>query len=282
MSRPIRTMWQSADEPYYHPDGSAWRVRSGRWGGLRVPMAAGQRAALTAFSERSGRFNAGAAIPVMLDDAAVLGHSMGHTSRVRWIAGGPVAGGKVLLVYVRNRARSIAYTVCHEVVHNLLYADGLTRLSAPPHATAEDTALISHISTSTSHPLVVRQLEHFGWAVTRHEAERAEGFLRAASASSHLGERAAALIAAEFAVVLGSFWLDGARAALRRFGPLTEALAHELVAGVERCVDGVDAVQAARESIVKRLLLDVDVTGVNPLERVAGPGEARRHGRSRS
>lgn len=273
MSEERETIRWLADEPYYHPRGGSWGVRRAQWGAvsLQAPLPADR--VLSEFERCSCTFNGGGPIPVAVDNAGALGARLGHTSRVRWIAGGPSAGGKLLVVYVQERSRSFTYTVCHEVVHNLLYADGLSRLNTPPNATADDIALISQISTSTSHPLVAKRLEDFEWPVTPYEAERAERFLKALSRGAvSLSEPAAALIAAEFTVVLGRFWLQGAQPALRRVSPFTESLAIELLPYLEACCEGVVAVEECRRAITKRLLFGVELEGANPLLRVPGPG----------
>jgi hypothetical protein len=280
MIAPSHTLRVFSDESYFHPQDGAWAVRRVRWGmvGVRLPVEA--EAVLDEFDRRSRAFNQGAPMPVGIDDAHALGRGAGHTSRVRFVAEGPSAGRKTLVVYVQSRPRSLGYALCHEVAHNLLYADGLTRLEAPADATDDDVALISQLSTSTSHPLVARRLEHCGWRVVRHEAARAERFLKAvALGRANLSERAAALVAAEFTVVLGHFWLHGARSALRRLGPYVETFAREFLPDLEACASDVGEAEAARLRLGRRLLAHTEVRGVNPLVRVAGPGSPVMTGR---
>jgi len=236
---------------------------------MRAPVPAA--AVLAEFRRRSQPYNAGRPMAVILDEAKALGGRVGHTSRVRFVPGGPDAGGKALVVYLHRTFSSLPYAICHEVAHNILYADGLTRLAKPFGATKQDTQLISQISTSTSHPLVTKTLESFGWPVIAYEAGRAEWFLRAVAGGA-LSEHAAALIAAEFTVTLGHYWLHGARPALRRVSPYVEAMAVDLLRDIEACLISVEATEAARRRIVSRFLYGVELRGVNPLERVAGPG----------
>jgi len=230
-------------------------------------------AVLAEFDRRSARFNRGRPMPVILDDAQCLGPHSQHTSRVRWMAGRDLSCHKALVVYLRRRSPSFAYTISHEVAHNLLYADGLLRLSPPRNADPEQIALVSQISTSTSHPLVVRLLEEFDWAVTAREAARAERFLRSlASGRARFQDPVAALIAAEFSVALGHHWLHGARACLGRISRHVEPLARELVPLLEACADCPAAVEESRREVAAMLLYGVELEGVNPLVRVAGPG----------
>ena len=270
------TIWLFDDHAYLHTDGASWAPRRGAWGQVGVETSPSAEAVLEEFERRSTEFNRGRPIPVILDDARALGPGAAHTSRLRWLADDAPDPHKTLVVYLRGEPRRLLYAICHEVAHNLLYAEGLTRLSAPRHASAEVVSLISQISTSTSHPLAMQRLEALDFHVFSHEAARAERFLKAVRlGSAGLSQDETALIAAEFAVALGQYWLAGARSALRRFSSMAADRAEEFRPILERCMEGVEATEKVRRDIAEMLLVDPRIEGVNPLDRVAGPRSGR-------
>ena len=271
--RDEQTIWFFADEAYHHWSGGAWAPRRPRWGGRGMEMPPSAQSVLAEFEQRSAAFNSGRPMPLLLDDAAALGPGTAHTSRVRWLAGPGSPRLKALVVYLRAGSRNELYAVLHEVAHNLLYAEGLARLQAPPFALPDTLALISQISTSTSHPLAMRRLEEFDFHVFRYEAARAERFLRlAARGEAGLAGDQVALLAAEFAVALGHFWMAGAMPLLRRMGRQVAERAEALRAPLDRCFLGVAEAENARREILQMLLYGVETRSANPLAAVAGPG----------
>ena len=268
------TIWFFSDEPYLNWEEGAWAPRRPRCLGRGMEMPPQAQAVLGEFERRSAAFNSGQPMPLILDDAAAIGPGTAHTSRVRWLAGSGRERLKGLVVYLRPGSRSNLYAVLHEVAHNLLYTEGLARLQAPPFAPSDTLALISQISTSTSHPLAMRILEEFNFHVFPHEAARAERFLRqAVRGATELGGDQVALLAAEFAVALGHFWMAGALPVLRRWGQAVADRAETLRAPLERCYHGVPETEEARAEILEMLFVNVPTHSQNPLETVPGPGK---------
>lgn len=271
--RDEHAIWFFSDAAYLHWSGGAWLQRRPLWAGRGMEMPPQAQAVLAEFEGRSAAFNNGRPMPLLLDDAAALGPGTAHTSRVRFVSGPGGPDGKALVVYLRPASRSDLYAVLHEVAHNLLYAEGLARLMAPPFARPDTLALISQISTSTSHPLAMQRLEEFDFHVFRYEAARGERFLRlVARGAPGLVADQVAILAAEFAAALGHFWMAGAQPALRRLGNGVAERAEELRAPLERCFLGVAEAERARAEILDMLLYGVETRIANPLEEVAGPG----------
>jgi len=202
--------------------------------------------------------------PLLLDSAGALGRGRPNTSRVVRTPEGGVAG--VIFLH-RARLPFDEYVVAHELIHLTLYAEGLPKVErAPEMKTNTDSALLSAVSTVTSHFIVHRRMREYGFDVRARELGRLRAF-RAAARGRGLPAGVTALTCAEFA-----HHLPGAAASLQRLvsgcGAETERLYTIALQTIARAdlpaAPSIENVQRARRLLLEMLGRAEQVRFVNP------------------
>jgi len=165
--------------PYTLASGGRERIVTPKFGNLRVRVSPAFPALISEFQEKSRRFNATEGLtPVLYDDVSVLGKRAMSTSRVQRLAG--LGKGKALVLYLNAATFFDEYAAAHELVHSILYCEGLTRLDVVEvrRRDRELCLLLGRISSATSHFAVNPRMRSRGYDVAAREDQRVAAFCR--------------------------------------------------------------------------------------------------------
>jgi len=202
--------------PYVLASGGRERVVTPKFGNLHVRVSPAFPALISEFQEKSRRFNAGqpcnvtntvecslqaadrsgskqakactpagelatlvgSPMPVLYDDVSVLVKRAMNTSKVQRLAG--LGKGKALVLYLNAATFFDEYAAAHELVHSILYCEGLTKLDVVEgrQRDRELCLLLGRISSATSHFAVNQRMRARGYDVAAREDRRVAAFYR--------------------------------------------------------------------------------------------------------
>jgi hypothetical protein len=180
------------------------------------------------------------------------------------------------------------YAAAHELAHNILYCDGLTKLDIAPdgRATGAQCLLLGRISSALSHFAVNPMMRRYGYDVTGREDARAAAFCR--------NVRLKRLSACEgHAVACADLWCHcshSAREALaskaqenERFGVLLRDVVETFESRNLLRNPGFALIETARRELLARFGLTMITRFANPLDirsyeetRISGDDQAPR------